>query len=1075
MHTKTRIWFSVLALILMVAISPAVIAQVTTSTIKGYVYDEGGDLLSGASVVVKDMRTGKERTYLTNSSGVFLATRLAVGGPYQVVVNNTKSVLVNSVSLGDIYNLQINLQEEMTMEEVVVVGQSATMVDVAAGPSAVFSFEDISKSVAFNRDIIDVYSIDPRVNVDDANGGAAVNCAGKNPRFNSVTLDGVSQNDRFGLNSNGYSTAVGMPFPFDAIQQIAVELAPFDVTYGGFSACSINAVTKTGTNEWSGGAFYEYTSDELRGDSLTVKGEKIGLGGPGFSEGKYGFHIGGPIIADKLFIFGAYEKSDAPVFLARGPAGSGIGEVRDWLSQEDFDRIDAIARDVYGYETGGAPGDGAQETEKYMLRLDWNINDDHTASFIYNYFDGFQDRSADGDDDEFEFAGHFYVKGAESETFTAKLASQWTDAFSTEFFFSNNTMNDSQITVGDPGFADMQININRDTIYLGADDSRQANNLNTESQFFKITGQYLVGNHVITAGFEQESLDIFNIFVQQSRGGEYDFFDDTSNTPNPPHCAALSAQGRFDDSECNMTGIDRFELGRPSRIYYGSAGGTNVATDAAASFTNTQNSVYIQDELYFPSQDLSIVFGLRYDWFQTDDAPNYNAAFSEANGIRNDATVDGIDLLQPRFGFTWGAADDISVRGGFGLYSGGNPNVWISNSYSNDGLTNVQLQLRNFDGSGSILDGSIPLVGNGLPGYAVPQILFDEVGAVTPANGSTSRLALIDPNFKQPAEWKVALGVTWDMPWYDIQVDFDYLHTRTVDAAIYVDLSQSIVGETIIGQPIYAYSNHGRDNFMLTNSSRTAVSNIFSTVLRKEFENGLDLMFGYAFTQAEDVSPMTSSTAGSNFSNVALNDINDPMPATSNYEVPHRFTLRTTWGHYFFKDLETRVSMFAFTKSGQPQSYVMGSGDLEGNGRFGRHLLYVPTGLNDSNVVFADTFDVNAFFAFVEKEGLSSGLTDRNGQYASWSTRFDLRIDQEVPLFGNTKGRVFVKVYNLGNLIDDSWGLVNDAQFFSVQVVNSSVNDAGQYVFERFNDRSINNLLENRSLWTIRMGLEVNF
>ena len=136
-----------------------------------------------------------------------------------------------------------------------------------------------------------------------------------------------------------------------------------------------------------------------------------------------------------------------------------------------------------------------------------------------------------------------------------------------------------------------------------------------------------------------------------------------------------------------MSGIDKFELGRPSRIYYGSGGGTNVATDAAAIFQNNNNALYVQDELYFPNNDLSIVFGLRYEWFDSNDAPHYNATFTEANGLRNDYTIDGVDILQPRFGFTWGVSDDFQLRGGIGLYSGGNPNVWISNSYSTAGRT----------------------------------------------------------------------------------------------------------------------------------------------------------------------------------------------------------------------------------------------------------------------------------------------------------------------------------------------------------------------------------------------------
>lgn len=1071
MNTKTRTWFSVLSLALMMGLFPAAYAAETTSSIKGNVFDESGSPVAGAVVIVEDLRTNVARTYTTNDSGAFLASRLPVGGPYKVSTSGADSAIVDSITLGEIYNLAIDVKAAAPMEEVVVTGENVNMVVTAAGPAATFSQFAIDTAVALNRDIVEVYTIDPRLNLDNEDDGFEINCAGKNPRFNSVTLDGVSMNDRFGLNSNGYSTAMGMPFPFDGIRQVAVELAPFDVTYGGFSACNINAVTKTGTNEWHGGAFYEYTSDSLRGDSLDVHGESIDLSTPSFDEKNYGFNLGGPIVKDSLFIFAAYEKSEKPRFLARGPEGSNIGETRDWLSQADFDRIDAIASNVYGYDTGGAPTDGAQETEKYMVRLDWNINDNHAASFIYNYFDGFQDRDSDGDSDEYEYANHFYVKGAESTTYTLVLNSQWTDAFSTEVFASNSEMIDSQVTVGDWFFADHQISLNRDTVYLGADDSRQANKLSTDSNFYKFVGKYLAGNHVITMGYEREELNIFNIFVQHSRGGEYDYFDDSVG--NPDHCAALDAQGRFDDPDCGMSGIDKFELGRPSRIYYGSGGGTNIATDAAADFTNNQNSLYIQDELYFPANDLSLVFGLRYDWFDSSDAPNFNQNFADANGgLRNDATIDGIDILQPRIGFTWGISDDWQLRGGFGLYSGGNPNVWISNSYSNDGLTNVQTRLNNFSGSGSVLDGSIPITAGG-PGYGVPQELYDQVAATTAENGSTSFLALIDPNFKMPSDWKLALGATWDMPG-GVQMDIDWLHSRSDDPALYVDLSQEIVGMTAAGYPIYDYVN-GRDNFMLTNSKHSASSDVFSLIFTKDFDNGLDMSLGYAYTQAEDVSPMTSSVAGSNFDNLALTDINNPKPGTSNYEVPHRFTLRASYGHQFFGDYTTRFSLFGYTKQGQPQSYSMSGGDLEGDGFFGRHLLYVPDGAADPFIVFAEGFDTAAFMDWVAKEGLKPGMSERNGQHAKWSTRFDLRIDQELPFFGRSRTRLYAKIYNLGNLLNDSWGHVNDAEFFTQQVVNSSVNEAGQYVYENFNGGSINQLLENRSLWTVRIGLEVSF
>jgi len=1071
MFRTIRISLSLAAVFLLLLAPVAGFAQETTSSIRGNVLDHTGTPVVGTEVVVVDTRTGVRRAVTTNPSGVFLATNLAVGGPYTVTVKGAEPVLVDSIVLGDIYTLSISLEAPSAMEEVVVTGTVSEVVETAAGPAATYSNFDLETLVAFTRDIVEVYSIDPRLNLDNEDDGYAVNCAGKHPRFNSVTLDGVSQNDRFGLNENGYSTAVGMPFPYDAIQQVAVELAPFDVTYGGFSACNINAVTKTGTNEWSGNVFFEYTSDNYRGDEL--KSPSLSLSSPPFSTHKRGATIGGPVIQDKLFVFAAYEEEDRPRFLARGPAGSGIGVERPWLSQADYDLINTTAINTYNYDPGGSPGDGSQEAEKYMVRLDWNINDRHNAALIYNYFDGYQLRDSDGDSEEFEFANHFYTKGAESETITAKLNSQWTDAFSTEVFISSNEMNDSQVTVGPKDFGDHQISIGRNTVYLGADDSRQANKLNTESDFIKINAQYLTGNHFITAGYESEELQIFNQFVQHSNGGEWDYYDDSIG--NPAHCASLTAQGRFEDPDCGMSGLDKFVLGRPSRIYYGSGGGTNDPADASASFSNTLNSVYVQDEYYFADKDLTIVYGLRYDWFDSSDRPVFNQAFANANGgLRNDYNIDGVDILMPRFGFTWGATENLTLRGGLGLYSGGNPNVWISNAWSNDGYSNVQVQWRNFSGSQNVLDGSVDLSGQGRPGYDVPQQLLDQVANTTIDSASTEALVLIDPNYEQPSEWKLALGATWDMPWQGVIADIDLLFSRSNDAAQYVDLSQSIVGMTSAGAPIYDYTN-GEDNFMLTNSPYHADSYTVSFAFSKDFENGLDMMLGYAFTDAEDIVPMTSSVAASNFSNLATSDINDPKPATSNYEVPHRLTFRASYGHNFFSDLATRITLLGYAAQGQPQSYVMGSGDLEGDGFFARHLLYVPNGPNDPNVVYADSFDRGAFDTWVKNQDLSPGFQPRNDKHANWSTRWDLYFTQELPFFGDGRAKMYFKIYNLGNLIDDSWGHVVDAQFFSVQIVNSSVNDQGQYVFEQFNDRSVNDLLEARSLWEVRFGLDFSF
>lgn len=1050
-------------------IAPTLSAQETTSTIRGVIVDADGAPLADAKVEVLDSRTGNIRTFTSNDNGVFLATRLSPGGPYLVIINDQQTVNVDSIAVADIYSLRVTM-DPATFSEVlnVTASDAGDFVEVATGPAATFDAFQVETAINFNRDIVDVYGIDPRVNIDNEDDGFEINCAGKHPRFNSVTLDGVGQNDRFGLNSNGYSTAVGMPFPYDAISQLAVELAPADVTYGGFSACTINAVTKSGTNDFRGNFFYEHTNESLRGDE--IGGDSRDFSTPAFDDNKFGATFGGRILKDKLHFFAAYEFNESPRFLARGFDGSGIGVEREWLSEADYNRIVNIANNIYGYDPGGQPSDGAQEQDKQMLKLDWNASSKHNLSLIYNYYDGFQDRDSDGDEDEFEFANHFYVKGAESETTTARLSSQWTDALSTEIFISNNTMNDSQVTVGPTDFGDFQISLGRDTVYLGADDSRQANALNTETDYLKISGQYLLGQNVFTFGYELEKNEIFNQFVQHARGGEYDFFDDSSG--NPAFCADLTAQGRFDDPNCGLSGIDKFELGRPSRIYYGSGGGTNNAADAAANFTNDLNALYLQDEIFFDQHDLALVLGLRYEWFSSDDRPNFNGAFTDANGIRNDSNIDGLDLLMPRVGAIWNPKSNLSLRASIGLYSGGNPNVWISNAWSNDGLTNVQLQLRNFDGSRSILDGTIPLTGNS-PGRDVPQELFDTVANTTAASANDSFLALIDPNYEQPAEWKYSLGATYRLA-DGTQLDFDYLHTNLQDSAYYVDISQAIVGSTTAGAPIYDYVN-GRDNYMLTNSGFDASSDIFSVQVQKRWDWGLDISGGYSYVDGEDISPMTSATAGSNFDNTALIDTNNPRPGTSNYVVPHRFSLRASLGREFFEGYMTRFTLFAYHQEGQPQSFAMSSGDLEGDGFFGRHLLYVPSGADDPNVVFADSFPQTDFFNWVSRQGLGPGFVERNGTHASWSTRVDLGFHQDFPIYNDVSGRFFARVYNFLNLINDDWGKVYDAFFFTPQVVESSVNNAGQYVFEEFNERGVTDLLENRSLWQARFGFEIRF
>ena len=1079
-------------------------AQDTASALRGRVLDESGNPLGGASVVVVDLRTGNDRSFDTNASGTFLATNLPVGGPYRVTVNGTQSVDVASIGLGDTYNLTISMGE--AIEEIIALGQAQQVIETSSGPTATFSLADLDSAVAFNRDIKDVYAIDPRINLD----GFQINCAGKHPRFNSITLDGVSHDDRFGLNSNGYSTATGMPFPYDAIEQVSVELAPFDTNYGGFSACNVNAVTKSGSNEWEVGVFYEFTNENYAEDKLD--GSSIGRAET-YKETKQGFSFGGPIIKDRLFIFGAYEESEEPRNLTSTPAGGSGGAEKAWLSQADFDRISDIANNIYGYDPGGQGGAGAQTTENYLVRLDWDINDEHNLALIYNYYDGLQNRNSDGypdsDPNEFEFANHRYSKGSISESYTAIFRSQWTDSLSTEFYYTDSRMDDAQVTDGPKDMGDHQIQVGglfQNTVYLGADDSRQANSLFTDTQYAKISAELLVGDHILSAGYSAEDIEVFNIFVAQSVGGEWDYRDYSAS--NPAACDALDAQGRYEDwllqgagIGCFMSGIDAFELGRPYSVDYQSAGGTNNPLDAAANFSNTLNSLFVQDEIYLPNNDLTITAGLRYEWFSTSDSPNYNSAISDLVGFRNDSSIDGVSLLMPRLGVTWGVRDDLTLRGGLGLFSGGNPNVWLANAWSNDGFASVFTRgtytdndddyLEDDDNgindreSASIFDGTLPTISGPRVGGAIPQAQFDTVAAVDtsdPSSGSTRGIVMIDPQYDQPREWKLALGGTWDTPYWGITADFDYMYTSLEDAAIYLDVGQEVVGTTLAGAPIYGQKpgfsgSSFEDNLVLTNAKANAKGQVLSVVFNKQFDWGMDLMLGYAWTDAEDVNPMTSSTAGSNFYSVATNDINNPRATTSNYSTKNRLTLRASFAREFWGDNTTRFTLMGYYGSGQPGSYSMSSDDELQRGFSSRHQLYVPDGPSDPNVIFDDDFEQDAFFAWTNKHNLKGGqFVGRNSIDTKDSSRFDLRVDQEIPLFvDDLKARAFLKIYNVTNMLKSSWGSQNDAVFAPASIVNVELDPSGAYVFTDFNSSPVSQTQRERSVWEMRLGFEVNF
>lgn len=976
--------------VLAAAIVQPAMAQVTSSGVRGVVTTPEGAPAAGATVTVTDTRTNATRTATTDATGSFDVRGLNVGGPYNVSVTSTgqqptrlEGVFLN---LGDTADLNLQFSGASNAEVVVVSATTETVTAAAIGPSATFGQEALETAPAINRNITDVLRIDPRFYIDESNGGEnAVQCGGKNSRFNSLTLDGVRMNDSFGLNLNGYPTE-RVPFSYDAIEQVAVELAPFDVQYGGFSACNINAVTKSGTNEFHGYAFGDYTSDSLRGDSL--EGSPVTSGE--FDEIRYGLGLGGPIVKDKLFFFVAYEKLEGANLFDRGPLGSGaVNEVN--ITQAEVDEIRNIAQTLYGYDPGVIPSSLDNGDEKILAKLDWNISDRHRASFTYNWNDGFNFSESDGDLSELEFSNHLYERGAELTAYSGSLYSDWTDNFSTELRIGYSELDNRQISVGGTDFGEITIETDDVDVYLGADDSRHANDLSYETLNFALKGFYTTGYHNMTFGYEQEKLDVFNMFVQHVET-EIDF-DGSPNTA-----------GAFDPA------IENFRLGLADNINYNNAPSGNP-TDAAAVWGYAVNTVYAQDEYEF-ANGLSVVGGIRYDWYTTDDRPAENADFLADYGFSNSQTLDGEGLIQPRVGFNWEVSPALDLRGGVGLYSGGNPNVWVTNSFQ----ANNVLQFGADGGSFGLEQTSGPSIFTipyGMcepgvptgPGWCVPQAMIDAVAA---GAGSNFEINYLDPGFEIPSEWKVAFGGTYyvDMPSMggEYVLNGDVLYTISQDSAVYIrgDLEQTGTTTGPDGRVYPVYASVREPAFVLTNASDDAKSLLISAGISKDYDNGLNWSLGYAYSDAEDVHPMTSSVAFSNYVNRAFSDPQDVSAAMSDYNISHRFTALANYERAFFGDNLTKFSVFGQLNSGRPYSLTIDT----------------------------DPNSISGFNPFLEGRPYLAAGAERNGEEGSWWGKVDIRLEQEFPgIAAGHKSSAFIVIDNFTNLLNDEWGILREPGF----------------------------------------------
>ncbi len=505
---------------------------------------------------------------------------------------------------------------------------------------------------------------------------------------------------------------------------------------------------------------------------------------------------------------------------------------------------------------------------------------------------------------------------------------------------------------------------------------------------FAFKGFYDLGSHYLTFGFERDELEIFNLFIQQA------------------------------ETEIRFDGIEDFRNGFASQIEYNNAPSNNPQ-DAAVEWGYELNSLYVQDD-WDVGNGLSLVFGLRYDFYTSSDRPEENPDFVADYGFSNSTNLDGESLLQPRFAFTYDYSDRVTLRGGVGLYAGGNPNVWLSNNFSANNVLQFGARERGFDlfADDVVYVGAEEGVPNG-PGYAIPQELFDSVAT---GEGRNFEINYLDPDFDIPSEWKFALGSTIELPG-EYTLTGDLLWTRGKDSAIVLrgDLDQA--GTTDDGRPIF--ESNRLPSFVYTNSDKGNRSFIASLAIAKSYDFGLDWTFGYAYSDAEDVQPLTSSVAFSNYQNRAFFNPQEQVLSTSDFNIEHRFTFTLSYEKYFWGDNATRFALFATAHQGPSYSLTLSQ--------------------DEANAIF--NFD-----PFIDQDSLLPVGGERNGEDGSWFGKADIKIEQEFGGFTETdKLSAFLVIDNFTNLLNDEWGIQREAGFPPVatsrSTAESRIGDSSLYEF----------------------------
>lgn len=1049
-------------------------AQITTSAMNGVVTGDQQERLPGATIIAIHEPSGTQYGTITNTEGRYNLQGMRPGGPYKVEVSFVgfakKTYTDIRLLLGEAFVLNVNLEEStVDVGEVLVVGRKASAFQTEkTGPSTNISNEQMKAIPTINRSISDIASLSPYA--------SGMSFAGRDGRSSNFTVDGSNFNNNFGLSSS--LPGGGNPISLDAIEEIQVVVAPFDVRQSNFIGGGINAITKSGTNTFKGSAYTYVNNQNMRGNTIgdfSPEGERA-------KEGKttYGATLGGPIIKDRLFFFGNIEFVDSPAQISKFRASKdGVAKGDEFISharQSDMDEFSQLLKERYGYNTGSSTDfPGGVSNLKYLGRLDWNINEIHRLSLRYNYTKNDNwtppnGNSADtgyrlnGTDrigvDGMAFMNNTYSQGNVVKSLSAELNSRLTDNISNQLLFTFTNINDQRGSKSSP-FPHIDIMNGDDVLAAGEDPYNNINfkpymsagyelftwNNGVMNNILSITDNftYYAANHKITAGISYEQQMAHNSYMRNGTG-YYRFFSfsDFVNN-NAPEAFALTY------------GYDGEE--KPAgRVIFG------------------QLAAYAQDEWNL-SDNLKLTYGLRVDntLFLNDIMRNQALYDLDFGGKKVDTGQWPSTKIQfsPRIGFTWDVNQDktLILRGGTGLFTGRIPLVFFTNMPQNSGMiqgASNQIYTQYYGSSDDDVKAELAEVGevksrdpkldnlykDGLLLTDVKDMI-DALGlktTISPAEGTLqSNMAGVDKDFKMPQVWKSSFAVDYRLPTsFPLSVTIEGMFTKYINDIRLLNYNikdqTEANGYRRFDGPDDRFSYPANYNYYANNAAydeshrkNVGVLGVLTNTnqgygytgnitINAEPVKDLNLMAAYTRTASYEISGMPGSNATSAWQGlptVGGPNFNDTQ--WSQYVVPDRFIAALNYSlDYLNGWTSTEIGLFYQAYSPNRYSYTY-SNDMNGDG-INQDLIYIPK--TKDEIQWATQGDADRFWDFVEKDKYLSKhkgqYADAYAAYAPLVHRFDLRLAQNLNVrTGNTVNTLQVSfdILNFGNMLKNTWGV----------------------------------------------------